>query len=42
MEHTRDTGIVALVLFASACLTVFFLRAAPPTGALVDFLLSRI
>jgi hypothetical protein len=41
-EDCRDTGIAALVLIAAACLTLYFLDIAPPTGALVQFLFSRV
>jgi hypothetical protein len=42
MDYSRDTGIIALALVVSACLTVYFLRVAQPTGAFVEFLLSRV
>ena len=42
MDNSRDTGIVALALFAVACLTVYFLRAAPLTATIVEFLFPRV
>jgi hypothetical protein len=38
MDERRDIAIIALVLVAAACLAIFFLKVAQPTGGLVAML----
>ena len=42
MRDTRDVGVVALLLVAVSCLTVFFLKVAEPTGTVVEMLFPRV
>jgi hypothetical protein len=38
----QDVAILALVLFAVTCLTIFFLRVAQPTGGLLGMLFAQL
>ncbi len=42
MDEYCDTAIVALMLALAACLTVFFLKVAEPSGGLVELLFPRV
>jgi len=38
MHDERDVAIIVLTLVIATCLTLFFLKVADPTGALVELL----
>jgi len=42
MDSRRDVALIVLVLVVAACLSVFFMKVAEPTGAIVDLLLPRL
>jgi len=42
MDNAYGAGIVALMVVIASCLTVFFLKVAEPTSAVVDFLFPRL
>jgi len=42
MDERRDVAIIALVVVAVTCLTIFFLKVAQPSGGLVDILFPRL
>jgi hypothetical protein len=42
MDERRDVAIIALVLVAVTCLTIFFLKVAQPSGGIVDMLFPQV
>ena len=42
MHDERDVAIIGLTLVIATCLTLFFLKMAEPTGALVELLFPRV
>jgi hypothetical protein len=42
MEERRDVAVIALVLVAVTCLTIFFLKVAQPSGGIVDILFPQL
>jgi hypothetical protein len=42
MDERRDVAVIALVLVAVTCLTIFFLKIAQPSGGLVDMLFPHL
>ena len=42
MQDTRGSGIIALLVVISACISVYLLRIAEPTAQLLEFLLPRL
>ena len=42
MDERRDVAIIALVVVAATCLTIFFLKVAQPSGGIVDMLFPQL
>ncbi|HET7875059.1 MAG TPA: hypothetical protein VFN71_05995 [Methylomirabilota bacterium] len=42
MDDRRDIAVIALILVAATCLTIFFLKVAQPTGGLVELLFPHL
>ena len=42
MDDRRDVAIIALILVAATCLTIFFLKVAQPAGGIVELLFPQL
>jgi hypothetical protein len=42
MDERRDVAVIALMLLAITCLTIFFLKVAQPSGGIVDMLFPEL
>jgi hypothetical protein len=42
MDKSRDAGLIALAVVIVACLTIYFLQVAHPTGSVVEFFFPRL
>jgi len=41
MDDRRDVALIAFILVAATCLTIFFLKVAQPTGGIVELLFPQ-
>ncbi len=42
MDERRDVAVIALLVIAVTCLTIFFLKVAQPSGGIVDMLFPQL
>lgn len=42
MDDRRDVALIARILVAATCLTIFFLKVAQPTGGIVELLFPQL